>query len=280
MWLVQKKISIAVICFVMLSVVMIGCQQERGESAISKESIVIYPSGPDFIKSIIGQRGSVEITREMREKFNLFARDYKWVYLPDMNYYESFFEANEYAESFGHNNFGFAAFYVLQYMDCPEQMSADAMQLAIQSLFAAKESYQDMPHQNYGRLANFEGGYYSPPREGGLYHERMFYLLTGLEVVQEGSNDIYITARAQSYYFNHPSYKPGENEKWLDAKAKEMGISDMQAAAQLLASGEMAELQDGSEYETKMHIKLDRQKPDSYAPQFVSSYSRSINEKG
>ena len=74
----------------------------------SEVQFAFYPSGSDFIKSIIDKRGSVEITNEIRENFNIFARDYRWVYMPDMNYYESFFEANDYAKSFRHNNFGFA----------------------------------------------------------------------------------------------------------------------------------------------------------------------------
>ncbi len=39
---------------------------------------IFYPSGRDFIKSVIDKRGSVEITDEMREGFNLFAQDYRW----------------------------------------------------------------------------------------------------------------------------------------------------------------------------------------------------------
>lgn len=159
----------------------------------------------------------MEITGKMRERFNQFARDYRWVYIPDMNYYESFFEANQYAKSFGYTNFGFAVFYVLQYMRCPDKVSAEAVQNAIQNLFVAKESYKDIPHQAYRKLANYEDGYYSPWPEGGLDHDRMFYLLTGLEIVQEKvSNDVYITVRAKSYYFNDTNvYEAGEDEKWL-----------------------------------------------------------------
>ena len=39
------------------------------------------------------------------------------------------------------------------------------MQSAIQSLFVAKDSYQDMPHQVYPRLANYEDGHYSYGRK-------------------------------------------------------------------------------------------------------------------
>lgn len=243
----------------------------------SEVQFTFYPSGPDFIKSIIDEHGRVEITDEMRERFNLFARDYRFVYMPDMNYYESFFEANQYAKSFGYTNFGFAVFYVLQYMRCPEKMSDEAMQNAIQSIFVAKESYKDIPHQAFRKLANYEDGYYSPWPEGRLDHDRMFYLLTGLDIVQEGSNVVYITVRTKSYYFNDTNvYEAGENEKWLAEKSKKLGISDLQVAAKLIASGEMEELKGDSEFETTIYIKFSGQNPYGYYPRFVSSRSRDI----
>lgn len=250
-----------------------GNSQQKQES--SEVQFTFYPSGPDFIKSIIDKRGSVEITDQMRECFNLFARDYRFVYMPDMNYYESFFEANEYAKSFGYTNFGFAVFYVLSYMRY-EKMSDEAMQNTIQSLFVAKKSYKDMPQQEYRKLALYEDGYYSPWPEEGLDHDRMFYLLTGLDIVQEGSNGLYITVRSKSYYFNDTNvYEAGENEKWLAEKAKEMGISDLPAAAKLISSGGMNELNSKEENETTIYIKLNGQNSDSYNPRFASSSTRS-----
>lgn len=181
-------------------------------------------------------------------------------YLPDMNYYRSFFEANQYAESFGYNNFGFAVSYVLQYMKCPEKISAEAMQNAIQSLFVARDSYQDMTHQAFRKLATYENGYYSPWPEGGLDHNRMFYLLTGLDINQEESDVLYITIRSKSYYFEHPAFEPGENEKWLEEKSKELGVPDLQAAAELIMSEEIEDDLEGRyEYETIICINLSEQ---------------------
>lgn len=312
---VHKRICIVIICFVILGMVTPGCRQQETELQISKDSIQeavvpdsspeekndptegsgsgpkqapsavqfsFYPSGSDFIKSIIDKRGEVVITEEMRERFNLFARDYRFFYLPDLNYYESFFEANPYAQSFGHNNFGFAVFYVLSYMGFPEKMSAEAMQNAIQSLFVAKDSddyesnYQDMPHQVYGKLANYQDGYYSPRPEGGLDHDRMFYLLTGLHITQEGPTFVYITVRTASYYFNDPSYRPGVKENWLAEKSKELGIPDLQAAAKLIANGEIAELKGDRELDVTIRIKFSGNNPYGYNPRFVSSQSRDL----
>jgi hypothetical protein len=255
-------------------------EQRQGTSEVQ---FTFYPSGEDFIRIIIDNRGRVEITNEMREHFNLFARDYRLTYIPEMNYYESFFEVDQFAKSFGYNNLGYAVFYILQYMGCPEKMSDEAMQNAIQSLFVSKDSedyesnYKDMPHQAYRKLANYENGYYSPWPEGGLDHNRMFYLLTGLNIVQEGSSVANITVRAKSYYFNDTNiYEAGENEKWIAEKSKELNISELEAVTKLITSGEMGKLKGNREIETTIRIKFSGNNPYGYNPRFVSSRSREI----
>lgn len=255
-----------------------GVDNNSDTSDSSEQQFTFYPSGRDFIKSVIDKRGSVEITDEMREGFNLFARDYRWCYLPDMDGYESFFDTTHYADSFGYSNFADAVFYVLQYMKCPEKMSDEAMQNAVESLFVAKDSgdkdmppREKMPHQAYPKFAKYEDGY-SPWPEGGLDHNRMFYLLTGMDIAQDGSNVAYITVRAKSYYFNDPDvYEAGDNEKWLAEKSKEMGVSDLQAATKLIASGEMEGLKGDSEFETTIYIKFSGRNPYGYDPRFVSN---------
>jgi len=241
------------------------------------EQFPFYPSGPNFIKSIADKGGRVEITEDMRERFNLFARDYRWCYLPDMDGYESFLDTKRYADTSGHSNFAEAVFYVIHYMRCPEKMSSQAMQNAVQSLFVAKGSYQDMPHQAYFKAANYENGYYSPWPEGMPDFNRMFYLLTSLDVQQQGTGEVYITIRAKDYYFNDPDiYEAGENEKWLAAKAEELGTSDLQAAAQLLASGKMEGIEGSHEYETTLVVNLNGANPNGYNPRFLSNQSRYI----
>ncbi len=280
-----KTICIAIICFVMLGTVITGCHHTANTDTISNDEqkqepsevqFTFYPSGADFIESIIDKRGNVEITDDMRKKFNLFARDYRWCYMPDMDGYESFFEANEYAKSFGYNNFGFAVFYVLHYMKCPEKMSDDAMQSAIQSLFVAKDSYQDMPHQVYPRLANYEDGHYSLWPEGMPDHNRKFYLLTKLDIVPHETDGVYITVHTKEYYFHDSLYEPGENEKWLAEKSQELGIPEMQAAAKLLANGEMEEIEGRYEFETIIYINNSGENPHGMNPRFVSIRSRDI----
>lgn len=318
-----RRILTAAVCCILLATFIIGCsQQEKSEPPINetardatalnslsaedlpdtigasdsdasggsdenKESAEVqftfYPSGRDFIKSIIDKRGSVKITDEMRDGFNLFARDYRWCYLPDTDGYESFFETTHYADSFGYPNFADAVFYVLQYMKCPEKLSAEAMQSAIQDLFVAKDSSdkdmpprEDMPHQAYPKFAKYEDGFYSPWPEGGLDHNKMFYLLTGLDIVQDGSHVAYITVHGKSYYFNDSeAYEAGDNEKWLAEKSEEMGVSDLEAAAKLIANGKIKELKGDSEFETTIYIKFSGRNPYGYYPRFISNQSQS-----
>ncbi len=237
-----------------------------------------YPSGYDFIKTVCGQRGEVEITNELREKFNLFARDYRWCYMPDMDGYESFFDTGySYANSLGHANFADAVFYALSYLRFPEKVSAQTVQSTIAALFVAKDGvHQPMPHQAYGKTANYADGYYSPWPEGTPDFDRMFFLLTGLKVEEQESGEVYITVQATEYYFAHPSYIPGENEKWLAEKAKELDLSDMEAAAKLIAENKMDGIKGAKEYETTLVYMMKNTVPVDYAPRVVFSRSRSI----
>lgn len=236
-----------------------------------------YPSGYDFIESIADRRGHVEITVEMRKKFNLFARDYRWCYMPDMDGYESFFDTKRYADSFGYSNFADAVLYMMSYLRFPEKVSAKAMENAIQTLFVAKNyNHQDMPHQAYPKIANYKDGYYSPWPEGTPDYNRMFFLLTNLDIEEQESGEVYITIRAKQYYFEHPSYEPGENEKWLAKKANELGLPDLQAAAKLIADNKMDGMEGTVEYETTMVYNMKYTSPYDYAPRFIFSRSRSI----
>ncbi len=241
-----------------------------------------YPIGIKFIESIIEERGHVAITNDMRELFNTFAREYRWCYIPDMDGYESFFDTTNNIN--GYTKFANAVFYIMQYMKCPEKVSEEEMQRAIQYLFVVKDSidkdvayYEDMPHQDYRKLANYQDGYYSPWEEGGFNHSRMFYLLTSLDIVQKEENDVYIIIHAKNYYFHDINgFASGANEKWLAEKAKKLGLPDVEAASQLISSGKMDEIEGDREFETTLYIKYSGHNPYGNEPRFVSNRSRSI----
>lgn len=237
-----------------------------------------YPSGYEFIETVSDLRGSVEITNELREKFNRFARDYRWCYMPDMDGYESFFDTgHSYANALGYSNFADAVFYALSYLRFPEKVSEQTVQSTIAALFVTKDGVQQpMPHQAYRKIANYADGYYSPWPEGTPAYDRMFFLLTDLKVEDQESGEVYITVQAKQYYFEHPSYAPGENEKWLAEKAKELGLSDLEAAAKLIAENKMDGIKGEKEYETTLVYLMKNTVPADYAPRVVFSRSRSI----
>ena len=71
--------------------------------------------------------------------------------------------------------------------------------------------------------------------------------------------------------FGNYVYEAEDNEKWLAEKSKEMGVPDLQAATKLIASGELEELKEDSEFETTIYIKFS-----GCNPRFVSSRSQNI----
>lgn len=237
-----------------------------------------YPSGYEFIETVSGLQGEVEITNELREKFNRFAKDYRWCYLPDLDGYESFFDTGRsYANSLGYANFANAVFYALSYLRFPEKVSEETVQNTIAALFAAKDGVnRPMPHQAYRKIANYADGYYSPWPEGTPAYDRMFFLLTGLKVEEQESGEVYITVRAKQYYFEHPSYAPGENEKWLAEKTKELGLADLEAVAKLIAENKMDGINGEKEYETTLVYMMKGTVPADYAPRIIFSQSRNL----
>lgn len=278
----HKGIAIMIFCFLVAGLLG-GCGPTKssddgavpilalpgnGETAIA-DAISFYPSGSHFIESIINERGKVPVTDDRRRLFNLFARDFHFIYLPEMDYYESFFDADAYAESFGYNNFGYAVFYILSYLNCPEKVNDQTMEEAIQTMFVAKDGYEPMKHQAFQRMANYENGFYSCWPEGGLDHERIFYLLTGLDVKEKENKEIYITVYGKNYYFTDPIYTPGDKETWLANKSEELGLSPLETAEKLIASGEIEALKEDEEFKTVLYVNLE-ENPDGYHPRFVS----------
>jgi len=237
-----------------------------------------YPSGYEFIETVSRLRGNVEITNELREKFNRFAKDYRWCYMPDMDGYESFFDTGRsYANALGYSNFANAVFYAMSYLRFPEKVSEQTVQSTIAALFVAKDGvHQPMPHQAYRKIANYADGYYSPWPEGTPAYDRMFFLLTGLKVEEQESGEVYITVQVKQYYFEHPSFAPGKNEKWLAEKAIELGLSDLEAAAKLIVENKMDGIKGEKEYETTLVYLMKNTVPADYAPRVVFSRSRSI----
>jgi len=268
----MKKYIICILTIIMIFV-MTACTENISADYNNKTSK--QTSTPTFIENVVNMRGSIEITPDLRKAFNLFAGDYQWVYLPDMDGYESFFEADDYADSFGYNNFGYAVFYVLHYTG-EQRISENDMQNYLYALFAAKNQYEPMIHRDYPKLANYENGYYSPWIEGVPDPDREFYLLTALDIRQEDvSEPVCITVRLKNYYFEDTSaYEAGKAEKWLAEKAQEMGCNDLEAAAELIGNGEIGELPGRAEWETTIIVERGENSSDVLPFKFLSSRRR------
>lgn len=237
------------------------------------------PSGAAFIESLVDQRGEVEVTDEMRSRFNTFAQDYRMVHLPEMDGYESLFDKTGAGGLYGYTNFADAVFYVLQYMRCPEAMGKDEMEDAVEKLFAAKEGYRQMPHASYRKFAVYENGCYSPWPEGGMDHRRVFYLLTGIAIDEGAGGTLHLTVRSSAYYFEDTTvFEAGPAEKWLGDRARSLKVADLEAAAMLVGSGEIDELQPRCRYETKIRVQPGGQR--GLSPQFLTHHPITAAEEG
>ena len=73
---------------------------------------------------------------------------------------------------------------------------------------------------------------------------------------------------------NGKSVNPLEPD--TEAKAKELGLSDLEAAARLIAEDKMDGIKSEKEYETTLVYMMKNTAPDDYAPRVVFSRSRSI----
>lgn len=285
-WTHSRRLPILIASVLLITLIVTGCsaspavdvgRQGKELPRLPDGEFADHPSGAAFVECAIAARGSdIAITDEMRARFDLFARDYRLIYLPHMDGYESFFETSHYGNTYGFPNFADAVFYVLAYMGHPESVTGVAMEEAVRKLFFAHHgTYEAMPHQAYRKFARYDDGHYSPWPEGGLDHARQFYLLTALEVTEAEGAAVDIRVRTKTYYFHDPAvYQAGDRENWLEAQAKELGLPELEAATRLIASGDMAEIEGVLEFETT--IRVDPDGPRGFNPQFVSSRSREI----
>lgn len=238
----MKKILVLIVLSLLL---VTACTPDNTEPDVNIEDL-------SFIEQVRTLSQEIELNNMLRESFNEFGKEYKLIYLPQMNMYESFFDDNELYPVL---NFGEAVFYTLMHSQPEyEKISKDDMQQKIQDLFLAEGQYKDMPHQNWGRFAKYENGYYMLHPEGKRDPEREFYLLTAVEVVEEDSGE-YVLVEYSNYYFNDTDfYEPGENEIWLQKKANELELGLLETAKQLTISGEISELDSANNCKTKLIV--------------------------
>lgn len=175
------------------------------------------------------------ITPELRQKYNLMARDFYFCYLPEFNDYAQAVEAAA-------GPFVFYTLWPVQENPVPQY----EIEQKLAELFVGFEQAPPFVHQDFGRYAWYEDGCYTLPPEGCPDFKREFYLLTSLEVkpAPDGSDQIYVFCTATNYYFNDIEvYEPGPDELWLHEQATALGLDDLEAAKYLLADGSLSELE-------------------------------------
>lgn len=189
-----------------------------------------------FVQSILqSTENQNNITPELRQQYNLMARNFYFCYLP---------EFNDYAEAVAANagSFVFYTLWPVQENPVPQY----EIEQKLSDLFVGFDQAPPFVHQDFGRYAWYEDGCYTLPPEGCPDFEREFYLLHGLEInpAPNGSDQTYLFCTATNYYFNDIEvYEPGPDEQWLHEKATALGLDDLDAANQLLADGGLSELE-------------------------------------
>lgn len=182
--------------------------------------------------SKVAADGSIAITADIKREFNQMGNDYHFFFLPVVDWYnfESTGEAISYILFTWNEKFG----------TFPESAPKYEVEARLRKLFAAKNNeYPRLEHKTYTKLVNYDGKGYTLWPES--YNDStMIYDLTGLRVRQEGAYNYY-TAIADEYQFDTSgSYEPGDNEKFMFAKAKDWNLNYPATLARLLETGEIS----------------------------------------
>lgn len=205
--------------------------------------------------------GKITITPAIKRQFNQMGEDYLFFFMPQVSWYD-----------FGpavYDPTGEALSYILftwahdfgEFQEVPKY-EAEAR---LRKIFAApNDVYPPLKHQEYGKCVMFDGEVYTPWPES-YNANAMIYHLTQLRATQDGDYTYY-TATADEYQFDARGYyEPGENEKFLAARAEDLGLDYDAALARLLETGDIAAANKSKTYTIEFRIK-----GDDITPQIVS----------
>ena len=203
--------------------------------------------------SDIETNGSIAITADMKREFNQMGTDYRFFFMPAVVWYD--FEST-----------GAAIFYMLytwtgDFGTFPEHAPKYEAEARLRKLFAAPNNkYPQLKHQTYNKMVTFDGKEYKLWPES--YNDNtMIYDLVNMSVRQEGKYTYY-TAVANEYQFDlDGSYEPGENEKFIFARAKTLGLDSTTTLAKVLENGEISAALKSNTYTIELRIKGDNTIP-------------------
>ena len=175
--------------------------------------------------------GSIDITYNIKRQFNQMGEDYRFSFMPKVAWYD--FES-----------IGAAISYMLftwtgEFGTFPEKAPQDQAEARLRKIFAAPNNeYPRIDHQPYRKWVMYDGAAYKLWPES-YNTNTMIYDLTELKE-QHAGGYTYYTATANEYGFDvdvNSSYEPGENEKFLLANSKAMGLDYNAALEKLLENG-------------------------------------------
>lgn len=254
------RLTIAALCIVMLGVSMAACSHSKNSEPSASNTSGQVEAGKDSKKTItseidwqmlaqdynppaidgllreikksdIGEDGSIIITPGIKQEFSHMGQAYHFFFMPNVAWYD--FEST-----------GAAISYMLftwtgEFGTFPEKAPQYQAEARLHKIFAApNDHYPRLEHQTYTKFVEFDGQAYTPWPES--YNDStMIYDLTNLKVRQDG-NYTYYTATAGEYQFDvNGNYEPGENEKFLSAKAQALGLAYTETLDRLLTNGEI-----------------------------------------
>lgn len=276
----QKSVGIAAICIVILTISIAGIYtffspQPNNEPSVGHgskdgqnpvEAKIDWqvlaedyhpPKIEGLLKAIADSKiktdGSIAITADMKREFNQMGTDYRFFFMPAVDWYD--FEST-----------GAALFYMLytwtgDFGTFPEHAPKYEAEARIRKVFAAPDNkYPQLEHQTYNKMVTFDGQEYKLWPES--YNDNtMIYDLTDMSVRQEGTYTYY-TAVANEYQFDlDGSYEPGENENFIFARAKSLGLDSAATLAKLLENGEISAAPQSCTYTIEFRIEGDNPIP-------------------
>jgi len=180
--------------------------------------------------------GSIVITPEIKREFNQMGEDYRFFFMPKVDWYN--FEAIAYEPT------GEALAYILftwtgEFGTFPEKAPKYEAEARLRKIFAAPNNeYPQLEHKAYKKCVMFDGEAYTPWPES--YNDNtMVYNLTDLKVRQDDGYTYYHASSDEYQFDSTGAFEPGENEKFLNAQAEALGIDKTATLSKLLETGKI-----------------------------------------
>ena len=203
--------------------------------------------------SSMAEKGNIAITPLIKRYFNKMGEDYLFFFMPQVAWYD-----------FGpavYDPTGEALSYILfiwkhQFGEF-SAMPKYETEAWLRKIFAApNDVYPPLEHKEYGKCVVYDGEVYTPWLES--YNDNtMIYDLTQLKARRDGDYTYY-TATAGEYQFDvRGYYEPGENEKFLAARAEALGLDYDAALEKLLETGDLSAANISKTYTIEFRIKGD-----------------------